>query len=89
LEENWTREKEGFVHELRCVKGEIEGCQREFAIVSTERDVLLQTLDMERGHWAEREEELVLTNRVLDDELKENQEEMVMLKKKVCHFLPD
>jgi hypothetical protein len=89
LEENCTREKEGFVHELRCVKGEIEGCQRELAIMSKERDILRQTLDMERGQWVEREEEFVLTNRVLDDELKESQEELVILKKKVCHFVLD
>jgi hypothetical protein len=44
---------------------------------------------MERGQWVEREEEFVLTNRVLDDELKESQEELVILKKKVCHFLRD
>jgi chromosome segregation ATPase len=74
------KEKEGLIHELKCSRIEIEGYQREMVV---ERERLERVSEMERGGWKDREEELLMTNRVLDEELRETQTKVKEWEEKV------
>jgi hypothetical protein len=76
-------EKESLAHELRCAKVEIEGCQGELCTVAAEKERILLGFETARGTWKEREEELMMTNRILDDELKETQGTVKQLEENV------
>jgi hypothetical protein len=80
------RQNESLIHELRCVRGEVEGLQRDSAVVREERDKAAKSFENEREAWVEREEELAMTNRALDDELKETQEVIGKLKDEASLF---
>jgi hypothetical protein len=80
------RQNESLIHELRCVRGEVEGLQRDSAVVREERDNAAKSFENEREAWVEREEELAMTNRALDDELKETQEVIGKLKDEASLF---
>jgi chromosome segregation ATPase len=80
--EDIEREKEGSIHELKCTRIELEGCRRH---VIEERERLEGELEREREQWKEREEELLTTNRVLDEELRDTQSRVKELEEKVEH----
>lgn len=64
-------QKEILTHELRCSRAEVEGCQGQLMNAAAEKEGILTEIEKKRVGWMEREEELLMTNRVLDDELKE------------------
>ena len=79
-------QNDGLVHELRCTKVEIEGCRQELGNAAAERERVLMEFNKKREEWREREEELMTTNRLLDDELNEIQGNVKELQAKVVHY---
>jgi hypothetical protein len=75
-------QKDGLVHELRCARVEIEGCRQELGSAAAERERVLMKFNKEREEWRERGEELMTTNRLLDDELNEIQGNVKELQEK-------
>jgi len=65
--------QESLLYEVRCIKGEKEAYEMEVRELRSEREGLLREFEGERRSWREREEEVLMTNKVLDEELKEAQ----------------
>lgn len=82
--EEMKLQRESLTHELRCARAEIEGCHGELRNAAEEKERIIIEYDEERGKWKEREEELLMTNQILDDELKEAQAKLDELTNKVC-----
>jgi chromosome segregation ATPase len=80
-------QKEDLSHELRCARAEVESCQEELRNVAAEKEESLMGFEKERLNWKERDEELLMTNHVLDDELKEVQAKLRDLDEKVILLL--
>lgn len=85
--EEMKMEKETVSHELRCARAEIEGCQSELRNAAGEREKILSEYERERERCREREEELILTNKALDEELKETLAKLKETKKQVSSLL--
>jgi len=78
--EDTRKEKEELAHELRCAREEIEGCRRTLV---DEREKLRREVEEERVRWKDREEELMRTTAILDDELREAQDTVRNLEEQV------
>lgn len=76
-------QKESLAHELRCVRAEVAGCQGGLRNAAAEKEQMVMEIEKERRSWKEREEELMTTNRVLDDDLQETQANVKGLEEKV------
>jgi chromosome segregation ATPase len=81
--EDGRREREGLVFELKCARGEMEGLRVE---MREERERWEEIVEKGRRDMKDREEELLTTNRILDDELRETQERVDELTRKVYRF---
>jgi hypothetical protein len=77
-------QKDSLAHELRCARVEIEGCLQELGNAAAEKESVLMEFNNERNEWKEREEELMTTNGLLDDELNETQVNVKELRGKVA-----
>jgi predicted nucleic acid-binding Zn-ribbon protein len=78
--EGLRSEKEAVMHDLHYARCEIDAGRHEL-MDAKERHRM--QIDEERGRWHEREEELIRTNRILDEELKEAHSSMTELKDQV------
>ena len=87
--EQLRTEKEGLTHELRCARVEIDGCQGELRNAASEKERVLVEFNKDRGVWKEREEELITTSRVLDDELRDAQGKVGKMEEKVFPLTRD
>ena len=74
------REREGLIFELKCARGEIEGLRGE---MREERERWERIVEKGGMEMKEREEELLTTNRILDDELRETQDRVEELMRRV------
>ena len=75
-----VREREGLIFELKCARGEIEGLRGE---MREERERWERIVEKGGMEMKEREEELLTTNRILDDELRETQDRVEELMRRV------
>ena len=79
-------QKDGLAHELMCARVEIEGCRQELGNAAAENERVLMEFNKGREEWKEREEELMTTNGLLDDELNETLGNVKELREKVVPF---
>jgi hypothetical protein len=77
------KEKEMLNHEIKCLRLEIEGCQTGLREAISARDDMRNELEKEKRGLEERIIELLRTNGILDDDLKEVQRKSEVLKEDV------
>jgi len=81
--EEMKEQKETLIHELRCARAEIEGCHAEVGNIIAERERMKMEFEKRDERWKDREEELMTTNQILDEELKEMQAQTGELNERV------
>lgn len=84
--EDIRNQKEELAYELRCARSEMEGCR---LALEEQREQSRAAVEREREIGKEREEELIRTNAILDDELKEAQMAMKQLNEQVGIYVPE
>jgi len=77
------------IHELRCAKMEIEGCQQDLRSCSSAKETVLADFENERRTWRQRETELTATVRVHNDRLEKAHAQLEEDQNAVCLLYSD